>query len=193
MLVREPTHASVKSRTKWRDTPASDINLLSANWSTNTWVGKLSPYGEKAARTMDDGNESDCAMLTRLRCDAQVQIILITDDPGEALELEEAIEAMSYRIFFRSFSSAASLAAQICLLTHGSLQSLPTAIVIDYFCQARRCVDILDNLSRSLKGDAVELIVTNVPTKADIRSQLMALGARTLVSDASIDCCALSH
>lgn len=132
-------------------------------------------------------------MLTRRRCDADVQIILVTDEPGEVRQLENALEAMSYRIVFRSFASAASLAMPLYLLTHGSLQSLPTAIVIDYMCQARRCTDILANLSRSLKGDAIELIVTNAPTSADIRAQLTALGARTVVCDFALDRCAVSH
>jgi hypothetical protein len=132
-------------------------------------------------------------MLIRRRCDAEVQIILITDEPAEARRLARAIEAMRYRIYFRSFASTPLLTIPICLLVSCIRPSLPTAIVVDYFCHVRRCPDVLGDLFRSYGSEHVELIVANAPDGADTRAQLMALGARTVVSEPLQDCSAIIH
>lgn len=129
-------------------------------------------------------------MLMRRRSDAEFQIILVSDEPDEARQLARSIEAMRYRIYFRSFASTPVLTIPICMLVASNRPSLPTAIVVDYFCHAGRCADVLGDLSLGCRGKNMELIVANAPEGADTRAQLMALGARTIVSEAVHDTCA---
>lgn len=109
------------------------------------------------------------------------------------LASKDRFEAMRYRVYFRSFASTPLLMIPICLLVSYSGPSLPTVIVVDYFCHVGRCNDVLGDLSRSCGSEHVELIVANAPEGADTRAQLMALGARTIVSEPVQDCSAVVH
>jgi len=58
---------------------------------------------------------------------------------------------------------------------------LPTAIIIDYFCEGGRLVDILRNVRRIVDRPGIELIIANAPEGADVRSELLALGADKVI------------
>ena len=121
-------------------------------------------------------------MLIRRRNYAEVQIILVSDDPREADQLTRAIEAMRYRIYFRSFASTPNPTKPIDLLVSSNLPPLPTAIVIDYSCRAGRCATVLSELCRSLRGKPIEFVIANGPECTNARAELVALGARTITS-----------
>ena len=121
-------------------------------------------------------------MLIRRRSDAEVQIILVSDEPREADQLTREIEAMRYRIYFRSFTSTPNPTKPIDLLVSSNLPPLPTAIVIDYSCRAGRCTKVLSELYRSLRGKPIEFVIANGPECTSTRAQLVALGARTIIS-----------
>ncbi len=58
---------------------------------------------------------------------------------------------------------------------------LPTAIIIDYFCEGGRCEDMLRDVRRTFENEGVEVVVHNAPNGRDVRDALIALGADTIV------------
>jgi hypothetical protein len=121
-------------------------------------------------------------MLINQRRDAEVQILLVSDEPKEAHQLTRAIEAMRYRIYFRCFTSTPIPTEPICRLVLSNLPPLPTAIVIDYFLRAGRCAAVLSQLYLSCRGKPIEFVIANGPDCSRTRAELLALGARTIVS-----------
>ena len=120
-------------------------------------------------------------MLAAKRPEAEVQLIFVSDDKRGAQTLAKRFDVMSYRIYFHRYSSDPSNINSICGPILFGQPFLPTAILIDYFCEDGRCKDVLLKVSRAVPNSGVELVVYNVPDCAETREALLAWGADTIV------------
>lgn len=138
------------------------------------------------------GSVFHTAMLTQRRTEADVQIIFVTDEVGDAEHLAEALGRSARRILFEWHSSCASnlvsILRQVCI----DRPFLPTAVVIDYFCKNNRCPEVLRDIRDAVKKAGVELVVANAPEDRGLADELVGLGADVIVDTDTPRCRALS-
>lgn len=129
-------------------------------------------------------------MPIRTRTDAEVQIIVVSDDDKEWRELISDLEKSNHRIAFKHFDSQPVNLVGLMSVVLWEQPFLPTAIIVDYLCHGNRCVDMVRDIRNFLSGQAVELVVARVPEGQNVRDELIALGADTVVTlSARLDRC----
>jgi DNA-binding response OmpR family regulator len=120
-------------------------------------------------------------MLTRTRRHAEVQIIHISDDGRDVKSLAKTLYDSRYRVYLSSLSSSPLNVVAVWRSVFLQRLYLPTAILIDYFCDGGRCEDILRDLRRRFEKFTVEVIIYNAPRAEETRDALLALGANTII------------
>ncbi|MFN0219920.1 MAG: hypothetical protein ACKVP4_14025, partial [Hyphomicrobium sp.] len=102
-------------------------------------------------------------MLKRKRCNAEVQILFVSDDESEVRQLAGELEKSAHRIAFKRLASEPRSIFTILKAVSLERPFLPTAIIIDYYCNGGRCGDMIRDIRKIIQAPGVEVIVANAP------------------------------
>jgi hypothetical protein len=109
---------------------------------------------------------------------AEIELILVSDDPAETRQLANDLHASKHTYSFVSLSVRETLVEAALRRILGNAGKTPSVMVINHRFVGADCEVLLQLALNASSLAAIECVVTNPPIEKGLREKLIGLGAR---------------